>query len=84
MYVTISIINVYKEGSLAIQQAGKNMSAKIVVLCKKCPFIRRGLNYLFMGHTDEEGRGKIAPNNFVMAFKSKNQKNLNTLKNKRC
>ncbi|MGH0145672.1 UNVERIFIED_CONTAM: hypothetical protein FKN15_015307 [Acipenser sinensis] len=43
-----------------------------------------GLNYLFMGHTDEEGRGKIAPNNFVMAFKSKNQKNLNTLKNKRC
>ncbi|XP_033885179.1 procollagen C-endopeptidase enhancer 2-like [Acipenser ruthenus] len=84
MYITISIINVYKEGSLAIQQAGKNMSAKIVVLCKKCPFIRRGLNYLFMGHTDEEGRGKIAPNNFVMAFKSKNQKNLNTLKNKRC
>lgn len=42
MYATVSIINVYKEGSLAIQQAGKTMSTKIVILCKKCPFIRRG------------------------------------------
>lgn len=42
MYATVSIINVYKEGSLAIQQAGKTMSTKIVILCKKCPLIRRG------------------------------------------
>lgn len=42
MYATVSIINVYKEGDLAIQQAGKTMSTKIVILCKKCPFIRRG------------------------------------------
>lgn len=42
MYATVSIINVYKEGSLTIQQAGKTMSTKIVILCKKCPLIRRG------------------------------------------
>uniref|UniRef100_A0A4W5LFS3 NTR domain-containing protein n=1 Tax=Hucho hucho TaxID=62062 RepID=A0A4W5LFS3_9TELE len=42
VYATISIINVYKESNLAIQQAGKTMSTKIIVLCKKCPFIRRG------------------------------------------
>lgn len=42
MYATVSIINVYKEGNLAIQQAGKTMSTKIIILCKKCPFIRRG------------------------------------------
>ena len=41
-FATISIINVYKEGNLTIQQAGKTMSTKIVILCKKCPFIRRG------------------------------------------
>ncbi|XP_068437536.1 procollagen C-endopeptidase enhancer 2b isoform X1 [Clinocottus analis] len=84
MYATVSIINVYKEGSLAIQQAGKTMSTKIIILCKKCPFIRRGLNYIFMGQVDEDGRGKIAPQHFVMAFKTKNQKGLNVLKNKRC
>ncbi|KAG9351068.1 hypothetical protein JZ751_024958 [Albula glossodonta] len=84
MYATISIINVYKEGNLAIQQAGKTMSTKIVILCKKCPFIRRGLNYIIMGQADEEGRGKIAPHHFVMAFKAKNQKSLNVLKTKRC
>ncbi|XP_068135351.1 procollagen C-endopeptidase enhancer 2 [Hyperolius riggenbachi] len=82
--VTVSIINVYKEGTLAIQQAGKSMSAKIVVVCKHCPMIRRGLNYIIMGQVDEEGRGKVFPNSFVMNFKTKNQKMLTTLKNKRC
>lgn len=42
VYATISIINVYKEGNLAIQQAGKTMSTKIVILCKKCPYVKRG------------------------------------------
>lgn len=42
MHTTVSIINIYKEGSLAIQQAGKSMSTKIVILCKKCPSVKRG------------------------------------------
>lgn len=42
LYATVSILNVYKEGNLAIQQAGKNLSAKIFVVCKQCPVIRRG------------------------------------------
>uniref|UniRef100_A0A8C9FY18 Procollagen C-endopeptidase enhancer 2 n=1 Tax=Pavo cristatus TaxID=9049 RepID=A0A8C9FY18_PAVCR len=84
LHATISIINVYKEGNLAIQQAGKNMSAKIIVVCKQCPLIRRGLNYIIMGQVEEDGRGKIFPNSFVMSFKTKNQKILNALKNKTC
>lgn len=39
---TFSIGNVYKEGNLSIQQAGKSMSTKVVILCKKCPLVRRG------------------------------------------
>ncbi|XP_006002847.1 procollagen C-endopeptidase enhancer 2b isoform X2 [Latimeria chalumnae] len=84
LHATISIINVYKEGNLAIQQAGKSMSTKVIVVCKKCPFIRRGFNYIFMGQVDEEGRGKLLPNSFVMGFKTKNQKSLNALKTKQC
>ncbi|KAG9494234.1 procollagen C-endopeptidase enhancer 2 [Eleutherodactylus coqui] len=84
VYATVSIINVYKEGTLAIQQAGKSMSSKIIVVCKQCPMIRRGLNYIIMGQVDDEGRAKILPSNFVMSFKTKNQKMLNALKNKRC
>ncbi|KAJ8278026.1 hypothetical protein GJAV_G00082960 [Gymnothorax javanicus] len=84
MYATISIISVYKEGNLAIQQAGKSMSTKIVILCRKCPSIRRGLNYIIMGQADEDGRGKVAPHHFVMAFKAKKQRSLNMLKSKRC
>ncbi|XP_073481981.1 procollagen C-endopeptidase enhancer 2 [Aquarana catesbeiana] len=84
VHATLSIINVYKEGTLAIQQAGKSMSAKIIVVCKQCPLVRRGLNYIIMGQVDEEGRAKVFPNSFVMSFKTKNQKMLNALKNKRC
>lgn len=43
-----------------------------------------GLNYIFMGQADEEGRGMIAPHHFIMAFKAKNQRAVNMLKNKRC
>lgn len=43
-----------------------------------------GLNYIFMGQADEEGRGMIAPHHFIMAFKAKNQRVFNMLKNKRC
>lgn len=83
-YVTVSIISMYKEGTLAIQQAGKKMSVKILILCKKCPFIRRGLNYIIMGQTDEEGKGIVGPHNFMLAFKAKNQRIVAALKNQRC
>lgn len=43
-----------------------------------------GLNYIIMGQVEEDGRGKIFPNSFVMSFKTKNQKILNSLKNKTC
>lgn len=49
-------------------------------LCVTSP----GLNYIFMGQVDEDGRGKIAPQHFVTAFKTKNQKGLSVLKNKQC
>ncbi|XP_030631413.1 procollagen C-endopeptidase enhancer 2 isoform X2 [Chanos chanos] len=81
---TFSIISVYKEGGLAIQQAGKSMSTRVVILCKKCPLVRRGLNYIVMGQTDEEGQGIISPYNFMMAFKVKKHRDLSVLKNMRC
>ncbi|XP_067897650.1 procollagen C-endopeptidase enhancer 2b isoform X2 [Heterodontus francisci] len=84
IHTTISIINIYKEGTVAIQQAGKNMSVRIISVCKKCPIIKRGLNYIFMGQVDEAGRGRVLPNSFVVPYRSKNQRFLNNLKNRRC
>ncbi|XP_009295891.1 procollagen C-endopeptidase enhancer 2 isoform X1 [Danio rerio] len=81
---TFSIMHLYKEGNLAIQQAGKTMSTKVTVLCKQCPLVRRGLNYIVMGQTDEHGQGVISPYNFVMLFKTKKQQDLAVLKNIRC
>ncbi|KPP57886.1 Procollagen C-endopeptidase enhancer 2-like [Scleropages formosus] len=63
---------------------GKTMITKIIVLCKKCPFIRRGLSYILMGQADEDGRGRVAPHHFTTPLRAKSQKSLNVLKNKRC
>ncbi|KAK7812210.1 hypothetical protein U0070_010969 [Myodes glareolus] len=84
LHATVSIISIYREGNLAIQQAGKNMSVKLTVVCRQCPLLRRGLNYIIMGQVGEDGRGKIMPNSFVKMFKNKNQKPMNALKNKQC
>ncbi|XP_048827349.1 procollagen C-endopeptidase enhancer 2-like isoform X2 [Brienomyrus brachyistius] len=84
VHASISIISVYKEGKLSIQQAGKALSTKIIILCKKCPFIRRGLSYVFMGQADAQGRGKVAPHHFVGVIKPSTQKSLNTLRSQRC
>lgn len=46
--------------------------------------ISLGLSYIFMGEVDDDGRGKIAPQHFVMGFKAKNQRAFNALKTKRC
>ncbi|XP_062849013.1 procollagen C-endopeptidase enhancer 2 [Trichomycterus rosablanca] len=81
---TFSITSVYKEGNLAIQQAGKSMSTKVLILCKKCPLVRRGPNYIIMGHVDEQGQGVVSPHNFVMAYKTKKQRELAVLNNVRC
>ncbi|KAG5286674.1 hypothetical protein AALO_G00017520 [Alosa alosa] len=84
LHAVLSIIGVYKQGSLAIQQAGKRLSARVVILCRKCPLVRRGLNYIVMGQTDEEGKGVIAPHHLVMAFKGKRHRELSVLKNIHC
>lgn len=65
---------------------------KGTILTKSCPgflscnimlsFV--GLNYIIMGQVEEDGRGKVFPNSFVMSFKTKNSKILNALKNKTC
>lgn len=47
-------------------------------------FCFSGLNYIVMGQTDELGQGIVSPYNFVMAFKTKKQRDLGVLKNIHC
>lgn len=83
-------ISAYKHGGGSV---GKKVADKLAplnvsavpplhsgILC----VISIGLSYIFMGEVDDDGRGKIAPHHFVMAFKAKNQRAFNMLKNKRC
>lgn len=47
-------------------------------------FLSPGLNYIVMGHVDEQGQGVVSPLNFVMAFKTKKPRDLAVLNNVRC
>ncbi|XP_076828785.1 procollagen C-endopeptidase enhancer 2 [Brachyhypopomus gauderio] len=81
---TFSITSLHKEGNLTVQQAGKTRSIRTLILCKKCPLVRRGLNYIVMGHVDTQGQGIVSPHNFVMAFKTTKPRNLAVMNDVRC
>lgn len=61
LHATVSIISIYREGNLAIQQAGKNMSVKLTVVCRQCPLLRRGKDgavAFLLGKLREAERGR--------------------------
>uniref|UniRef100_A0A673KM48 Procollagen C-endopeptidase enhancer 2-like n=2 Tax=Sinocyclocheilus rhinocerous TaxID=307959 RepID=A0A673KM48_9TELE len=84
MQATVSLIKAYKTGSLTITQAGETMSVKLVMPCKKCPLLRRGQNYILMGHVDEEGRGVLTPGSFTALYKAPHHKILTNINNQPC
>nr|XP_033781487.1 procollagen C-endopeptidase enhancer 1 [Geotrypetes seraphini] len=84
LYATVSIINSYKVGSLNVQQAGKTMNIKIVLVCPRCPILKRGGSYIFMGRIDETGRGQLQPESFVVLYKPEQQQVLTNLSKRSC
>ncbi|CAH2272473.1 procollagen C-endopeptidase enhancer 2-like [Pelobates cultripes] len=81
---TVNIIDSYKVGDLSIQQAGKSMTIKVVNVCPRCPILKRGTSYLFMGAIDEEGRGRIVPESFVIVYKAAQHQVLSNIAKKPC
>lgn len=84
MQATVSLIKAYKAGSLTITQAGETMSVKLFLPCKKCPFLRRGQNYILMGQVDEEGRGVLIPGSFTALYKAPQHRMLTHINNQPC
>uniref|UniRef100_A0A8C4S3D5 Procollagen C-endopeptidase enhancer a n=1 Tax=Erpetoichthys calabaricus TaxID=27687 RepID=A0A8C4S3D5_ERPCA len=84
LYATVQLLHAYKASNLRIQQAGKTMSAKIIVTCKKCPLFKRGINYVLMGKVDQEGRGIISPESFIVPYTASNHGVLSKLHSQPC
>ncbi|XP_061104653.1 procollagen C-endopeptidase enhancer a [Conger conger] len=82
--VSVSLIKAYKAGQLTITQAGEAMSVRLLSTCKKCPLLRRGMNYILMGQVDENGRGTLVPGSFTLLYKAAAQKHLTNLSRRPC
>ncbi|KAM6970736.1 procollagen C-endopeptidase enhancer a [Aplochiton taeniatus] len=82
--ISISLIRTYKSGRLTITQAGEAMSVKLLSTCKRCPLLRRGLNYIIMGQVDEDGRGTLSPGAFTAPYKAVHQRLLINISNQPC
>ncbi|KAJ8266230.1 hypothetical protein GJAV_G00128040 [Gymnothorax javanicus] len=82
--LNVSLIKAYKAGRLTITQAGQAMSVRIISACKKCPALRRGMNYILMGHVDDEGRGLLVPGSFTLLYKATAQRHLTNLSKRPC
>ncbi|KAM4678275.1 procollagen C-endopeptidase enhancer 1 [Discoglossus pictus] len=84
LLANINIINTYKVGDLTIQEAGKSMSIKVINECPKCPILKRGSSYLFMGDVDDNGQGRITPQSFVITYKAPQHQILTTISSRPC
>lgn len=51
LIVNLSLIKPYKTGRLTITQVEETMSVKLVLQCRKCPLLRRGLYHSRRTHT---------------------------------
>ncbi|CAJ0946624.1 unnamed protein product [Ranitomeya imitator] len=80
----INIIQTYKEGDLNIQEAGKIMSVQIIKECPKCPILKKGASYLFMGKVDDFGRGRIVGDSFVISYRAQQHQILTSIAKKPC
>ncbi|KAG8431002.1 hypothetical protein GDO86_019583 [Hymenochirus boettgeri] len=81
---SVNVIKSYKVGDLNIQQAGKTMTITVINECPKCPVLKKGSSYLFMGEVDNEGRGRIVGDSFVVAFKAAQHQILTAISKKPC
>ncbi|XP_067828398.1 procollagen C-endopeptidase enhancer 2-like [Heptranchias perlo] len=84
LLATISVINTYKAGNLQTRQVGDNTIAKMVVVCKRCPVLKRGTSYTLMGPVDQQGRGRILPDSFFLIYKAQQHQVLTKLTSRRC
>ncbi|CAJ0953710.1 unnamed protein product, partial [Ranitomeya imitator] len=83
LLASINIIQTYKEGNLNIQEAGKIMSVQIIE-CPKCPILKKGASYLFMGKVDDFGRGRIVGDSFVISYRAQQHQILTSIAKKPC
>ncbi|XP_035480805.2 procollagen C-endopeptidase enhancer a [Scophthalmus maximus] len=84
LHVGVSLIKAYKAGRLTIKQVGETMSVKLVSQCKKCPLLRRGVNFIIMGQVDEDGHGTLEPGAFTAPYKAPHHKLLMNINNQPC
>uniref|UniRef100_A0A8C5HXM2 Procollagen C-endopeptidase enhancer 2-like n=1 Tax=Gouania willdenowi TaxID=441366 RepID=A0A8C5HXM2_GOUWI len=82
--VTVALIRAYKAGRLTMTQVGEAMSVKLVSQCKKCPLLRRGVDYIIMGQVGEDGRGTLQPGAFTALYKNPHHNLLVNINNQPC
>ncbi|XP_051900693.1 procollagen C-endopeptidase enhancer 2-like [Pristis pectinata] len=82
--VTVSIIHTYKAGNLATREVGGETLAKMLVVCRRCPNLRKGTRYTLMGPVDPQGRGRILPTSFFLIYKPQQHQVLTKLTKRRC
>ncbi|KAK5618684.1 hypothetical protein CRENBAI_013991 [Crenichthys baileyi] len=80
----VSVIKVYKMGRLKINRSGPIKSVTLTSICKKCPGIIKGRNYVLMGKVDAPGNGELSPSSFALIYQPAHAKTLESLSRKPC
>ncbi|XP_072497493.1 procollagen C-endopeptidase enhancer 1 isoform X2 [Notamacropus eugenii] len=82
--VTVTLMNVYKTGALALSSPPAGSPLKLYVPCRQCPPIKKGASYLLMGSVDEKGSAVLSPSSFVVLYRPNQDQILTNLSKKKC
>ncbi|XP_038150772.1 procollagen C-endopeptidase enhancer b [Cyprinodon tularosa] len=80
----VSLIRAYKTGQLKMTKSGPIKSVTLTSVCKKCPGIIKGRNYVLMGKVDAQGNGQLSPSSFALIYQPAHAKTLENLSRKPC
>ncbi|CAL8241575.1 unnamed protein product [Merluccius merluccius] len=80
----VTLIKAYKTGSLKLLKAGPVVSVQLSSSCRRCPELKKGLNYVLMGKVDSQGSGLLTPSSFSLLYKPVHAKALATYAQQSC
>ncbi|NXR95027.1 PCOC1 endopeptidase, partial [Hypocryptadius cinnamomeus] len=83
-WAVLSVLGLYKSGSLGLPQPAKGSSLRLQLPCRLCPALKKGSSYVLMGRLAADGAALLPPDAFVVPYRPQQQQVLGNLAKRPC
>ncbi|NXR19982.1 PCOC1 endopeptidase, partial [Cinclus mexicanus] len=83
-WAVVSVLSLYKSGSLGVPQPAKGATLRLQLPCRLCPALKKGSSYVLMGRLGGDGGALLPPDAFVVPYRPQQQQVLGNLSKRPC